>query len=201
MERIDRIRQLEYVPSQQDVLHVHTRTSGIVEGRFQLREKRLQIVEAGGCISERRKWEFIFDDVATVIYVVDASAYDATLFEDSRNLRIKDAITTFHWLMSSRINPSAPVILFINKVDVLREKLLRKPFDISNGEDLESADFSVEAGLSPDLAVEHALDSLLKAFTNNAACSSRKIIPFCSSAIASETFSQIVELLDEILEE
>ena len=201
MENLERIGDLEYVPSHEDILRVHTRTSGIVEGSYMMGDTRLQIVEAGGCRSERRKWQSLFDGVSALIYVVDASAYDATLFEDSRSYRINDAVETFHWLLTTRINPLAPIILFMNKVDVLRKKLQYQPFDISEAGFSESVDFSVEAGVSPDLAVEHALDSLRKAFLDNPICESRRVIPLCSSALATETFDQIVEILEDIVQE
>ena len=48
--------------------------------------------DVGGQRSERRKWIQCFNEVTAVIFVVDISAYNMTLREDSKVNRLKESL-------------------------------------------------------------------------------------------------------------
>ena len=88
-ENLDRIMQPDYLPSDTDILHCRTRTSGIcgmltlyirylwtffkfdlLEFEFQVEEACFKMIDVGGQRSERRKWIHCFQNVTAIIFFV-----------------------------------------------------------------------------------------------------------------------------------
>jgi len=61
--------------------------------------------------------------VTAVIFVVDISAFDQTLLEDDTVNRMHEALTLFESICNGKWFHNTSMILFFNKVDLLREKL------------------------------------------------------------------------------
>ena len=79
---LDRFFKRSYVPSEEDVVHSHVRTTGIYETLFRLRDHDMLVVDVGGQRSERRKWIHCFQNVTCVLFAVSLSGYDQCLVED-----------------------------------------------------------------------------------------------------------------------
>lgn len=123
LSNLDRISVQAYVPTQQDVLRVRVPTTGIIEYPFDLEDIIFRMVDVGGQRSERRKWIHCFENVTSIIFLVALSEYDQVLAECDNENRMEESkalfktIITYPWFLNSS------VILFLNKKDLLEEKI------------------------------------------------------------------------------
>ena len=90
LNSLDRILQLDYIPTQQDILRSRDRKTGIVHSAFTLKNNRFRIIYVSGQGGERRKWAHCFDDVRAVIFVSALSDYDIVFPEDNSVVRKLD---------------------------------------------------------------------------------------------------------------
>jgi len=142
MENIDRIKQPSYLPDNQDILRSRVRTTGIVEAEFNLNGVRVAMFDVGGQRNERRKWIHCFEDVTAVIFVAAINEYDQVLFEDARINRMDEAVILFEEICNSKWFVKTAMILFLNKRDLFREKLITSPFRIDDGPDARFGDYT-----------------------------------------------------------
>ncbi|XP_077377096.1 guanine nucleotide-binding protein subunit alpha-14-like isoform X2 [Festucalex cinctus] len=124
LTELDRISQPYYIPNLQDILRVRVPTTGIIEYPFDMESVIFRMVDVGGQRSERRKWIHCFEGVTSIMFLVALSEYDQVLMENDNENRMEESkalfktIITFSWFQSSSI------ILFLNKTDILQEKIL-----------------------------------------------------------------------------
>jgi guanine nucleotide-binding protein G(q) subunit alpha len=121
---IDRIKQHDYLPTQQDILRVRVPTTGIIEYPFDLEEIRFRMVDVGGQRSERRKWIHCFENVTSIIFLVALSEYDQILFESDNENRMEESKALFKTIITYPWFQHSSVILFLNKKDLLEEKIM-----------------------------------------------------------------------------
>ena len=82
------------------------------------------MVDVGGQRSERRKWIQCFDDVRAVLFICALSGYDMTLFEDNKTNRFEESLNLFQAICNNKFFVKTSMILFLNKVDLFRDKIL-----------------------------------------------------------------------------
>ncbi|XP_066460242.1 guanine nucleotide-binding protein subunit alpha-14 [Eleutherodactylus coqui] len=121
---IDRVSVQGYVPTQQDVLRVRVPTTGIIEYPFILQNIIFRMVDVGGQRSERRKWIHCFEKVTSIIFLVALSEYDQVLAECDNENRMEESKALFRTIISYPWFQYSSVILFLNKTDLLEEKIL-----------------------------------------------------------------------------
>lgn len=126
-ENCVRIGDPGYVPNVQDVLQARSKTSGIQETRFSMDELDIHMIDIGGQRSERRKWIQTFDRVTSVIFCVALSEYNQTLREQPNQNRMAESLAVFESILNSKWFVRTSIILFLNKVDLFREKLEKFP--------------------------------------------------------------------------
>jgi len=90
---------------------------------------RFHIFDMGGQRNERKKWIHCFENVTCVFFVAAISAYDQVLIEDEAVNRIEEALSLFENICNSMWFRQTPVILFLNKCDLFREKLATSPLN------------------------------------------------------------------------
>jgi len=121
---IDRVAALNYLPTEQDILRVRVPTTGIIEYPFDLEEIRFRMVDVGGQRSERRKWIHCFENVTSIIFLVALSEYDQILFESENENRMEESKALFKTIITYPWFQHSSVILFLNKKDLLEEKIM-----------------------------------------------------------------------------
>ncbi|KAK6491935.1 guanine nucleotide-binding protein G(olf) subunit alpha isoform X1 [Huso huso] len=124
LDRIDSVRQNDYTPTDQDLLRCRVLTSGIFETRFQVDKVNFHMFDVGGQRDERRKWIQCFNDVTAIIFVVASSSYNMVIREDNNTNRLREALDLFRSIWNNRWLRTISVILFLNKQDMLAEKVL-----------------------------------------------------------------------------
>ncbi|KAM8966697.1 guanine nucleotide-binding protein G(olf) subunit alpha isoform 1-T1 [Pelodytes ibericus] len=124
LEKIDHVRQNDYTPTDQDLLRCRVLTSGIFETRFQVDKVNFHMFDVGGQRDERRKWIQCFNDVTAIIFVVASSSYNMVIREDNNTNRLREALDLFKSIWNNRWLRTISVILFLNKQDMLAEKVL-----------------------------------------------------------------------------
>lgn len=123
-EHMDRICDDKYVPSATDVLRARVRTNGIIETNFRVSDTIVSLYDVGGQRSQRRKWVYCFEDVRAVLFVVALSGFDMTLLEDSTVNRLEESLNLFEQIVNNRWFKEASFVLFLNKLDLFREKVM-----------------------------------------------------------------------------
>lgn len=144
LESLERILQPAYVPNDQDVLRCRVKTTGITETTFNIGDLTYRMYDVGGQRSERKKWIHCFENVTAIIFMVAISEYDQKLVEDDTVNRMQEALTLFDSICNSRWFTKTSIILFMNKIDIFKEKIdlvpIEKYFpDYQGGPDYESA--------------------------------------------------------------
>lgn len=103
----------------------------------------LRMVDVGGQRSERRKWIHCFENVTSIIFLVALSEYDQILFESDNEVmsqyvpfskvlfmfifwqnRMEESKALFKTIITYPWFQNSSVILFLNKKDLLEEKIL-----------------------------------------------------------------------------
>ncbi|XP_058138252.1 guanine nucleotide-binding protein subunit alpha-15 isoform X1 [Dasypus novemcinctus] len=123
LSHLERITEEDYVPTAQDVLRSRMPTTGINEYCFSVQKTNLRIVDVGGQKSERKKWIHCFENVIALIYLASLSEYDQRLEENNQENRMMESLALFGTILELPWFKSTSVILFLNKTDILEEKI------------------------------------------------------------------------------
>ncbi|KAJ3158459.1 guanine nucleotide-binding protein subunit alpha [Irineochytrium annulatum] len=143
-DAVERIAASNYLPTDQDVLRSRVKTTGIIETTFHIGELTYRLFDVGGQRSERKKWIHCFENVTSIVFLVAISEYDQVLVEDETVNRMQEALTLFDSICNSRWFVKTSIILFLNKIDLFKEKLSRSPVgkffpDYNGDNDYDSA--------------------------------------------------------------
>ncbi|KAG8864482.1 hypothetical protein FRB96_004985 [Tulasnella sp. 330] len=113
-----------------DILNARLKTVGVVEHCFHLQssgsvDKSLdwRIYDVGGSRSQRATWAPFFDNVQAIIFLAPVSVFDQVLAEDGNVNRLEDSLLLWRGLCKNEILSKVPLVLFLNKCDLLRRKL------------------------------------------------------------------------------
>ncbi|KAG9310947.1 guanine nucleotide binding protein, alpha subunit [Chiua virens] len=125
---IDRIAAADYEPSDDDIVRARLRTVGVQEHKFTIGEgqgKEWIMYDVGGTRSSRAVWASYFDDVDAIIFLSPISCFDERLREDSKVNRLEDSYQLWRSVCQSPMLAKTQIILFLNKCDLLHNKLKR----------------------------------------------------------------------------
>jgi len=129
-DRLDDIVKPDYVPTEQDILRARIRTTGIVEHRVPIDGNEFRMSDVGGQRNARKKWIHCFDGVTSVIFVAALSDYNQLLYEDNKTNRMHEALNLFEDILRSEYFEKTAMILFLNKKDIFREKIVETPLTV-----------------------------------------------------------------------
>lgn len=130
-DQIARIALPDYVPTQQDILYCRKTTKGINEFRLDISNVPFLFVDVGGQRTQRQKWFQCFDKVTAILFLASSSEFDQKLIEDKRVNRLEESRNIFDTIVNHRTFAEVSTILFLNKMDLLEDKVIRKKVDIS----------------------------------------------------------------------
>jgi len=123
-DHMSRICSEKFKPTQVDVLRARVRTSSIIETAFSMNGFVFRLFDVGGQRTERRKWIQCFDNVRAVLFVAALSGYDMTLFESPSINRLDESLRLFKQITNNIFFEDTSTVLFLNKLDIFREKIL-----------------------------------------------------------------------------
>ena len=123
LDKVEHIQRPDYNPSEQDILRCRVLTSGIFETKFRVDRVKFHMFDVGGQRDERRKWIQCFNDVTAIIFVASSSSYNMVLREDPSQNRLRESLELFRSIWNNRWLRTISVILFLNKQDLLEEKI------------------------------------------------------------------------------
>ena len=142
LDGIDRIATTDYVPTLQDILYCRKTTKGVIETRINIDRwnrfltKKLKIifslifsvpflfVDVGGQRTQRQKWFQCFESVTSILFMASTSEYDQVLLEDRKTNRVQESRNIFDTIINNKIFERISVILFLNKIDLLQQKVI-----------------------------------------------------------------------------
>ncbi|TPX17583.1 uncharacterized protein E0L32_012117 [Thyridium curvatum] len=124
---LDRLWDKNYVPNDQDLLRSRLRTTGITETIFDLGQLTYRMFDVGGQRSERKKWIHCFENVNCLLFLVAISGYDQCLVEDKDGNQMNEALMLWESIANSHWFTKSALILFLNKMDLFKEKLAKSP--------------------------------------------------------------------------
>lgn len=124
-ENMERIGAEDYCPSNQDILYSRKATKGITEYTVTINNIPFMFVDVGGQRSQRQKWFQCFQSVTSILFIVSSSEYDQVLLEDRLKNRLRESQNIFETIVNNRCFTEVSYILFLNKTDLLKEKLKR----------------------------------------------------------------------------
>lgn len=141
---VKRIASNDYIPTEADVLRTKPKTNGIHETSFTRGWLTIRLFDVSGQRSKRKKWIHQFQHVTSIIYVVNLAGYDQVLPEDPTQNRMMESLALFDSIVNSHWFYQTSIILFLNNMSGLREKLVRSPLsnyfpDYSGGADVNRA--------------------------------------------------------------
>jgi len=120
----------DYIPTDQDILRSRVKTTGITEITFPVQDLVYKVFDVGGQRSERRKWIHCFENLNAVVFMVSLSEYDQVLREDESVNRMQESLVLFDSICNSRWFVRTSMILFLNKMDLLADKISRSPLEL-----------------------------------------------------------------------
>ncbi|KAI1344860.1 G protein alpha subunit [Xylariaceae sp. FL0016] len=126
-EDADRLWSKGYVPTDQDLLRSRLRTTGITETVFDLGQLTYRMFDVGGQRSERKKWIHCFENVNCLMFLVAISGYDQCLVEDKDGNQMNEALMLWESIANSHWFTKSALILFLNKMDLFKEKIAASP--------------------------------------------------------------------------
>ncbi|KAL9117504.1 MAG: hypothetical protein Q9187_005958 [Circinaria calcarea] len=119
---------VEYLPTEQDILRSYVKTTGISRSTFLTEDGYLaDVFDVGGARAERKKWVHLRENVDSILFCVDISAYDRVLHEDGMTNRMQEALAWFSIICNSSRFAKTDIMLYFTKTDLLEPKLAITP--------------------------------------------------------------------------
>lgn len=132
LDNLDRVSDPNYQPSKQDILYCRKTTKGIIEFQITIEKVPFLFVDVGGQRTQRQKWFECFDSVTAILFLASTSEFDQVLMEDNKTNRLEEARTVFSSIVNNKIFKQVAFILFLNKMDLLYEKVCLKKVNIAD---------------------------------------------------------------------
>jgi len=127
MENLDRIIQKDFVPNDEDIVRSRQRTTGAYKQTFRFKECIWEIHDVGGQVPERKKWLDIINDqdFASIIYFAALDEYNMESNETKLGkTKMEVSLNVFGDIINNKDTFKCCSILFLNKIDLFKEKIL-----------------------------------------------------------------------------
>jgi len=125
--------QLDYSPTNQDILYSRKATKGISEFTININGSiPFRFTDVGGQRSQRQKWLQCFDKVTSVIFITSTSEFDQVIQEDRKTNRLEESRKIFDTVVNYPVFEQVSFIIFFNKMDLLEEKIKNSEHTLSS---------------------------------------------------------------------
>ena len=126
MNKSNEIFSPDYIPSDEDLLKVRIRTTGMIQFcyRFSAKSPECHLYNVGGVRNERKKWIHSFKNVSSVLFTAPLSSFAKVLFEDEHYNAMIESIRLFHEVRNSKWFSKTDIFIFFTKLDSFKELLL-----------------------------------------------------------------------------
>ncbi|TFK20672.1 guanine nucleotide binding protein, alpha subunit [Coprinopsis marcescibilis] len=115
-----RIGKPNYLANETDVLWAHQKSVGISETRFTMGQLSIHMFDVGGQRSERKSRYIVS---MSIIFCTALSEYDQVLREERTQNQMAESLILFNSVINSGWFLQTSIILFLNKIDVFKNKL------------------------------------------------------------------------------
>jgi len=120
------------------------RTAGIEEFRTHLGGLALRFINLQSQRTERKKWIHNFENITSIIFVVDLTDYNQIVLGQENTNRMLESLLLFESTVNSRWFMRTSIILFLNNVGTFKEQIARDPLqnyfpDYAGGNDVNRA--------------------------------------------------------------
>lgn len=199
MEDLDRFFDRGYEPTEVDYLKTRVKTTGIHEQTFLYKGVTMTVVDVGGQRNERHKWLRCLDGVTAIFFVAALSAFDQTLYEDNSTMRLPESLKVFKKVFNFLPfrTSETPFVLFLNKEDLLIEKLKKME---NEGKNLDEFFPDLKLGTNYDNVVEkvkaHIRDKYLAEINEQ---QRDRVMPHYITATDKDIFLQIFQAATQIV--
>uniref|UniRef100_A0A1I8IWB5 Guanine nucleotide-binding protein subunit alpha n=1 Tax=Macrostomum lignano TaxID=282301 RepID=A0A1I8IWB5_9PLAT len=122
LDSLDRICQADYLPTLQDILRTRVPLPALWSTRSIWTPSSFAWWMSER--SERRKWIHCFENVTSIMFLVALSEYDQVLVESDNENRMEESKALFRTIITYPWFSNSSVILFLNKKDLLEEKVM-----------------------------------------------------------------------------
>lgn len=123
LDQFSTIKNPDYKPTDVDICSTRKRTTEVTETKFMVTDTPFVVYDMGGHRSDRKYWTGYFDNCDAIIFVAAISSYDQVCEETPEVNRLQEALMLFEGLCDNRLLQKTTIILFLNKMDVFKEKL------------------------------------------------------------------------------
>ncbi|KAG9051160.1 hypothetical protein FS837_011275 [Tulasnella sp. UAMH 9824] len=122
---LDRITAPRYMPTDDDILRARIKTIGVSEHIFPVDKSGVEwrLYDVGGARTQRHAWIPYFDSVDCILFLAPLSPFDQALPEDRKVNCLEDSLIIWKELCTNKLLENVPLVLFLNKSDLLRKKL------------------------------------------------------------------------------
>lgn len=128
LDSMDRILNVEYVPTLQDLLRCPTEETGIAELNLEIDSLAFKLIDISQMVTDRRKWLHFFEDVAFVLFVVSLAEYDQV--DENEFNRMHEALKLFEELKVEKWFKRTSFALLFTKTDLFDEKIKKTSLSV-----------------------------------------------------------------------
>ncbi|KAH9986756.1 G-protein alpha subunit-domain-containing protein [Russula compacta] len=131
LDNIDRIMGRDYEPSDDDVMHMRSRTMLSVQEHHLMMESGRDVgnewilYDVSCSRTQRASWVPYLMDVDAIVFHVPIYAFDRRLEEDPSVNRLQDSVNVWTMICASQLIKKVSLILVLSGCDALRDKLER----------------------------------------------------------------------------
>jgi len=127
MEHIDRIASPDFIPTQDDILRARQRTTGAYTTTFIVDKYCLHLIDVGGQVPERQKWEQIMaDGIQSMLFFSPLDDYNVMSSEETDQTKMQISFSVFQRIVKSALKYKSAITVFFNKTDLFEKKIENK---------------------------------------------------------------------------
>ncbi|XP_076853520.1 guanine nucleotide-binding protein G(o) subunit alpha-like [Brachyhypopomus gauderio] len=185
-DNLNRIIGLQYLPTEEDVLRVRVRTSGVVETQFIHNHLQYRVYDVGAHQLSQKKCFSHFDDVMAVMFVVALTGYDRTVPQNPSLNCLQESLELFTSICNNTFFRKASLILFMNKTDLFCQKIIHSGRHLR----LYYPEFK-----GPDCDVNAAAHHLTSLFLERSTASGKPVFPHFTNATHTSAVRQVLNVV------